>query len=187
MRVNTPNILRFLIVLIVIIAPWVIWTKLILQVPSSDLIEQNFLLPGISAVNFIWVRVVNLSTTFLPYHWFNYPFNLQQFILVGAINAVGAAGVVAYLFFMRSVANVTLQKAIPYLVTMVLPSFLVAVIFSYQAVPAVHGLQLPFLLITLYGYAELLKHLGERKAMLIMVLPFTLNVLFLVRYLINLC
>jgi hypothetical protein len=187
MRVNIPNIVRFLIALFVIIAPWVIWTKWILQVPSSDLIEQNFLLPGISAVNFIWVRVVNLSTTFLPFHWFNYPFKLQQFILVGALNAVGAAGVVAYLFFMRSVANVTLQKALPYLVTIVLPSLLLVVIFSYQAVPAVHGLQLPFLLITLYGYTELLKHLGDRKAMLIMVVPFALNVLFLVRYLINLC
>jgi hypothetical protein len=187
MRVSAPNIARFLIVLVVIVAPWVVWTKLILQVPSSDLIEQNFLLPGITAVNFIWVRVVNLSTTFLPYHWFNYPFKLQQFILVGAINAVGAAGVVAYLFFMRKVANARLQNALPYLVTMVLPSFLVVTIFSYQAVPAVHGLQLPFLLITLYGYTELLKHLGDRKAILIMVVPFALNGLFLVRYLIGLC
>jgi len=187
MSMNALNIIRFLAVLLVIVAPWVIWTKFILQVPSSDLIEQNFSLTDISAVNFIWVRVVNFSNTFLPPYWFSYPFNLQNFINSSAINAVGASGVIAFIFFIMGLMNLSFKKALPYLITLFMPSILLVVIFSYQTVPAVHGLQLPFLLITLYGYAELGKRFGQVKGALIVIIPLALNILFLVRYLRGLC
>ena len=187
MSVNTPNILCFLIALLVVVAPWIIWTKFILQVPSSDLIEQNFLIPGLSAVNFIWVRVVNLSNTYLPFYWFSYPFNLQHFINSSALNAVGASGVIAFIFFMMGLANLSFKKVLPYLITLLIPSILLVVIFSYQTVPAVHGLQLPFLLITLYGYAELFKRFGQVKGALIAIIPLALNIVFMVRYLRGLC
>ena len=62
-----PSLLIYLVTFIVILLPWMVWTRWVLQIPS-DLIAQNFSGPGTelawaSPMNFIWIRVYNLFFT----------------------------------------------------------------------------------------------------------------------------
>lgn len=183
---NIKPIIVFGAVLLLLFLPWVIWTKLVLQLPASDLIEQNLFLPGQSTVNFIWVRVLNFASTFLPVYFLNYPFNLGQLIAGSAVNVVGACGVVVYAFFIKWIFNLKLTTIYPYIFAIVIPTALLVLIFSNQAVPAVHGLQLPIILIAFLGCIEAVKSLGTKSAAVIFAVVLAGNAYLLVCYLANL-
>lgn len=186
MTLNIRPLVVFSIVLTLLIFPWMIWTKLVLQLPASDLIEQNLFLPGQSITNFIWVRAINFASTFLPVYFLNYPFNLTQFIAGAAVNVVGACGLVVYIFFIKWVFQLKIIHASPYIFSLIIPSIFLVLIFSNQAVPAVHGLQLPINLITYVGCIEAVKSLGIKAAAVIFLLLLMTNGYLLERYLTSL-
>lgn len=55
---------HYFLILALVLAPWIIWTKFVLQIPA-DLITQNFSgggteLAWTSPINFVWIRLQNL-------------------------------------------------------------------------------------------------------------------------------
>ena len=180
--INFKPALIFFFTLLLMFLPWVLWTRLILQLPASDLIEQNLFLSGQSKINFIWVRVLNFASTFLPVHILNYPFNLRQLISGSSVNVVGATGIIIYAFFIKWIFNLKISDVYPYITTLVVPSALLILIFSNQAVPAVHGLQLPILLITFLGSIEILRSVRLPIAVSVFSLQLLINIFLLERY-----
>ena len=79
-----PAVVPYLLVFALILAPWIIWTRFVLQIPS-DLVAQNFAGPGTepawaSPLSFVWIRLHNLfylicSTIFLVY-----PFDFKPIV-----------------------------------------------------------------------------------------------------------
>src|SRR5437588_4132186 len=75
-KTRVPSAIRYFLIFGLILAPWIIWTNLLLRIPS-DLVAQNFAGPGTEAawaspVNFLWIRFYNLfyligSIAFLVY------------------------------------------------------------------------------------------------------------------------
>jgi hypothetical protein len=174
----------FVFVLIVVITclPWVVWTKFYLALPSSDLIEQNFFINGQSFINFIWVRVVNFASSFTPTYFLIYPFNLNQIITSSSVNAVGASGVISYLFFIIYISKLRGPSVYPLIIALAIPSLLLVAIFSNQAVPAVHGLQLPIYIMTILGCRQALTSLGLKFGLTIFFFQIVINFYFLEQY-----
>ena len=181
-RDHLKAIIIFSLSLILIISPWWIWAKWMVHLPSSNLVEQNLFIPGQSWINFIWIRIVNFSVSFIPFYWFTYPFNLRQFIGGISVNAVGACGVIAYLFFFRTISNLSPSKAYPYVLTIGIPTAFLVSIFSVTTVPAIHGLQLPIMLILLTGCIQVLRAFGVLYGTAIIAIQCVINGLLLIRY-----
>ena len=170
----------------VLIIPWLIWTKLIIQLPPSNLIEQNLFIPGQSVINFLWVRVVNFSTTFLPFYWSSYPFNFRQFIIGSSVNAVGACGALIYIFFLKFALSFNVKKFYPELISIGLPTAFLIFIFSITTVPALHGLQFPILVMLFLGCVQAFKTFGNTYGSILIYIQCIVNMLLLTFYLRNL-
>ena len=91
-----------------------------------------------------------------------------------------------YAFFIKWIFNLKLTTIYPYIFAIVIPTALLVLIFSNQAVPAVHGLQLPIILIAFLGCIEAVKSLGVKGATVIFTVVLASNAYLLVRYLTNL-
>jgi hypothetical protein len=170
----------------VLVVPWLIWIKLIIQLPPSNLIEQNLFIPGQSVINFLWVRVVNFSTTFLPFYWSRYPFDFRQFTLGSSVNAVGACGALIYIFFLKFALSFNVKKSYPELMSIGLPAVFLIFIFSITTVPALHGLQFPIMAMLFLGCVQAFKTLGNAYGGILIYIQCIVNILLLTFYLRNL-
>jgi hypothetical protein len=121
------------------IAPWLIWTRLVLHIPS-DLFEQNFN-HHIGFINHVWWRLYNLNNLLFPF-----PFGAQGFVPVPfartmTLTLAGMIGIPFFMpaiyaafYYMKQYRNLTLYGAI-------IPGLLIIGVFSMPAVPAMHGWQ----------------------------------------------
>lgn len=175
-------LLYFCIALALLLAPWFVWTKLLIHLPASNLVEQNLFISGQSLVNFIWIRAVNFSATFMPVYSLAYPFNFRQFIWASSVNAVGAAGFLIYIFFLKYIFSLSAKKVAKYVITIAIPSALIVFIFSIPTVPALHGLQLPILLMVFLGCFQILTSFGRIWGAAILGFQSVINIFFLERY-----
>jgi hypothetical protein len=156
-RSSIEHALVVLAAFTVVAAPWFIWSKWMLQIPT-DLVAQNFIQPGQRLRDFIWIRPVNFLSTFLPVHLLAYPFDVLQLVRSGAVNFAGAVGIVPIIALVhRLCVGADLRSATTWWLWVV-PSVLLVGVFSNQAVPALHGLQ-PLVLV---GIAAAAVHLWDR-------------------------
>jgi hypothetical protein len=141
-------LLRTLTFIVLILLPWLLWSKFIGL--ESDLVSQNFFIPGQSAKDFLWTRVVNLASTFQASYLMQYPFDLERYISQSSVNAVGALGLIPVLFLLPSFARLHENYVASLTIyTAALSAILLTLIFSNLAMPALHGFQafLPLLLL----------------------------------------
>jgi hypothetical protein len=120
--------------------PWFLW-KIYLHLPS-DLISQNFNIVGQSHIDYIWVRLTNLLNTFLPVYLLAYPFNLSGVLIQSTVNVAGAVGILAYglcLYHCSDIRYLEIWTNVTFIVGV--PCIFLILVFSNQAVPALHGLQ----------------------------------------------
>lgn len=75
------NFIGFAVVFLLSILPWLLWTRGYLGI-SSDLIAQNFVIPGgqASIVDFVWIRLKNLFDLLTPRFFALYPFNAAAIV-----------------------------------------------------------------------------------------------------------
>jgi hypothetical protein len=121
------------------VAPWFIWTKIILQIPS-DLVTQNFF-KGSSLTDSAWVRIYNLYETIFPRFLAIFPFNGDQ-ILQNSLVCI--PGIVGILFFIQAYAACKAyfsEHRFLILHGVLFPGILLIVVFGAPAVPALHGFQ----------------------------------------------
>ena len=178
-RSSTHYFISFLTVFLILVAPWFVWTKLILHIPS-DLVTQNFIQGGQGLINFFWIRPVNFFNTILPIHLLHYPFDLNRLLVAGAVTVPGAIGILVFIFSLKYLSESKLERNQVFLIY--IPSLLLIFIFSNQAVPALHGLQGPIALLILVGVIQMQKILNARWIYLLLGSQVFINVALLSRY-----
>ena len=124
----------------VVVAPWFIWSRLWLQIPS-DLVAQNLLQAGQRWIDFAWVRSLNLVATLAPLHLQIYPYEAAAVFRSASVNLCGAMGLIPALFLLRDWIKRPGYHLTVAAFPILLPALLLVAIFSGPAIPAVHGLQ----------------------------------------------
>jgi hypothetical protein len=175
--------LIFLGTFIVILLPWIIWTRCLLQIPS-DLIAQNFSGPGTetawaSPMNFIWMRVHNLFFTLSSTIFLVYPFDLGEILARWFVSLPGAVGLV--LIYPALARCAELPRPRPWLwFGIVGPTLSILAIYSCPALPVLHGFQAPLALLLFFGVAWLSEHCSRRAYLGWVAIQFLLNLGMLV-------
>jgi len=138
------GIVSYIVVFGLMLLPWLIWTRYVLQIPS-DLAMQNFAGAGTdpawaSPWAFVWIRLHNLfyllcSTIFLVY-----PFDLKSIVNNWLESLPGALGLV--LIFPALAQCAQLPKPRPWLWFGFLgPALSILAVYSCPALPVLHGYQ----------------------------------------------
>jgi hypothetical protein len=131
---------QFVVAVVVVVAPWFIWSRLWLQIPS-DLVAQNLLQAGQRWIDFAWVRSLNLVATLAPLHLQIYPYEAAAVFRSASVNLCGAMGLIPALFLLRDWIKRPGYHLTVAAFPILLPALLLVAIFSGPAIPAVHGLQ----------------------------------------------
>ncbi len=162
---------------------WFAWKKH-LNLPS-DLVSQNFSLAGQGRLNFVWARLTNLLNTFLPVHLLAYPFNLSGILIGSTLNVAGAVGLLAYGACLYHVSEIhRLKNSVAMTTIMGLPCLLLVAVFSNQAVPVVHGLQVLVPLLV-FGIAYRLGAYGSWFRNTVLGAQILINTALFTKYLIS--
>ena len=161
--------------------PWFLWSKFYLDIPS-DLIAQNFFQPGQQLLDSLWMRPVNFFNTLLPTHLLAVPFDITRILIGGTVTAAGAVGILIYFFGVYYLVSERVGRSALYVLQIYLPTTLLIFVFSNQAVPALHGLQGPFALLTLLGVLQLYKSHSAVVAFCILGAQVMLNIGLFVAY-----
>lgn len=147
------------------VSPWFIWIKFFVG-GASDLISQNFTASGVTAFQFLWPRVANLMNTSIPTHLLSFDTHLTSLYANSSLNLAGAVGSLFFAFFAstagflgasgNSAQSKYLSHQAPADIKQGLwicggASLILACVFSYPAVPLVHGWQPFAALILLLG------------------------------------
>lgn len=177
--VKVKYLISFLTIFAILVAPWFVWSKLILHIPS-DLVSQNFIQSGQRLMDFFWIRPVNFFNAILPVHLLHYPFDLNSLVLGSMVTMPGAIGILVFAFSLIYFFENTFGKDKVFLIY--IPSLLLILIFSNQAVPALHGLQGPIALLLLVGVMQMQKILNTTWVSILLSLQVIINVLLLGRY-----
>jgi hypothetical protein len=161
-----------------ILAPWFIWTRLVLQIPP-DLIAQNFSGPGTEAawtspINFIWIRLYNLfELTGLMS--LGGPFDLASVLIYLERSVPGILGLVLIFPALAHCARV--PKTTPWLWYGLLgPAALLLAVFSGPALVVLHGYQALLGVLLFFGVWWLSRHCTGRVFASLVALQLLLNV-----------
>ncbi|MGZ4954944.1 MAG: hypothetical protein ACXV8Q_07505 [Methylobacter sp.] len=161
----------------VVVAPWFIWAKFILKLPS-DLIAQN-LFNGGSLVNTAWVRIPNLYLLVSPRFLEIFPFNGDQILQASLVCIPGAIGV---LFFAQAYAGCQqyfAEHKFLILYGVLVPGLLLVMIFSTPSVPALHGFQAIFPILILLSIKWMQNRTSSRALLFLVIIQLTVNIALL--------
>jgi hypothetical protein len=138
-------LLTFAAVFLLILLPWLIWTRLVLELPDN-LLAQNISREGaphlISApVDFVWVRFFNIVTNLFPVSLIVYPFDLDKVISYATYVAPTAIGLFLFIpAFLECVHRWNSDRTL-LLYGMLLPALAIVLVFSIPAQPVLFGWQ----------------------------------------------
>ena len=173
-----PAFVPYVLVFALIVAPWIIWTRYVLQIPS-DLVAQNFAGAGTelawaSPLTFIWIRVHNLfyllcSTIFLVY-----PFDLKPIVNNWLESLPGVLGLV--LIFPALAQCAELPRPRPWLWYGFLgPALSILAVYSCPALPVFHGYQPLLAALLFFGVWWLSRHCSRRVFLALVGVQLLLN------------
>jgi hypothetical protein len=160
-KARVPSAVLYLLVFGLFLAPWIIWTRFMLRIPS-DLVAQNFAGPGTEAawaspINFVWIRLQNffslMGSEVLKAHPFDFSEVLSHWLAC-------LPGVVGIVMIYPAVAQcMELPKPRPWLCYGLLgPALLILAIYSCPAVPVLHGYQSVLGVLLFFGVWWLWRH-----------------------------
>lgn len=159
---QAKSLLLYLLVLVAILAPWIIWTRWVLQIPS-DLIAQNFSGPGTqeawaSVAGFIWIRLHNLFYTLFSTVFTVYPFELRAVLESWLFSLPGAVGLVLIYPALRQCAEGTTPRSWLWF-GFLGPALSILAVYSCPALPVLHGYQAFLGVLVFFGVWWLERHL----------------------------
>jgi hypothetical protein len=161
-----------------IVAPWFVWTRWVLQIPS-DLITQNFAGAGSEAawaspMTFIWIRFHNLFYTTFSTMFTVFPFNFPM-ILGGWLGSLpGVVGIVLIYPALRQCGE--LSKPRPWLwFGMMAPALSILAIYSTPSLLVLHGYQAILALLLFLGIWWLWRHCPQKVYLGLIALQLFLN------------
>ena len=138
-------LLTFAAVFLLLLLPWVIWTRLVLQLPDN-LLAQNITREGApdlitAPVDFVWVRFFNIVTNLFPVSLMVYPFDLDKVIFYATHAAPTAIGLFLFIpAFLECVHRWNRDRTL-LLYGMLLPGLAIVLVFSVPAQPVLYGWQ----------------------------------------------
>lgn len=151
--------LAFVIVLI----PWFAWARFVIGI-DSDLVQQNFSVNGMSAYQFALTRMANLMNTVLPGHLQSFGISFNSVFAKSGLNFVGAIGIIFFICILltNKIRRIPAKHNISSFNALDvngenfrwsvyfcgISSLLLTFVFSYPAVPLLHGWQ-PFVALML--------------------------------------
>jgi hypothetical protein len=176
-----PSLVVYLLVFGLILTPWIIWTRLVLDIPS-DLVAQNFAGPGTepawaSPIGFLWIRLHNFfylicSTIFLVY-----PFDFKAILNAWQFSLPGVVGLVMIYPALAQCAE--LPKPRPWLWYGLLgPALSILAIYSCPALPVLHGYQSLLGMLLFFGVWWLSRHCTPKVFVGLVTLQLFLNLGF---------
>ena len=160
-----PSAVIYLVVFGLILAPWIVWTRLVLQIPS-DLVMQNFAGAGTEAAwasptSFIWVRLYNSFYLTGSMIFAVYPFDFRAVLNYWLFSLPGAVGLV--LIYPALAQCAELPKPRPWLWYGLLgPALLILAVYSCPALPVLHGYQPLLGILVFFGVWWLSRHCPRR-------------------------
>ena len=173
-----PAVASYALVFALIVAPWIIWTRYVLQIPS-DLVAQNFAGAGTelawaSPFTFVWIRLHNLfyllsSTIFLVY-----PFDMKPIVNNWLESLPGALGLV--LIYPALAQMAALPRPRPWLWYGFLgPALSILAVYSCPALPIFHGYQPLLAVLLFFGVWWLSRHCRRPVYLALVGLQLLLN------------
>ena len=168
----------YLLVFGLMLAPWLLWTQMLLHIPS-DLVMQNFAGPGTEAawaspIGFLWIRLHNLfylvcSTIFLVY-----PFDFRTVLNNWHYSLPGVVGLI--LIYPALAQCTQLPKPRPWLWYGFLgPALLILAIYSCPALLVLHGYQSVLGVLLFFGVWWLSRQCSRTIYVGLVVLQIVLN------------
>jgi hypothetical protein len=151
----------YLLGFVLIVAPWFVWTRCLLQIPS-DLIAQNFAGVGSEAawaspMTFLWIRLHNLFYTAFSTIFTIYPFNFPVILRCWLESLPGALGIVLIYPALRQCGEIA--KPRPWLwFAMVAPALSILAVYSTPSLLILHGYQPILALLLFFGVWWLSRH-----------------------------
>lgn len=175
---RTRSAVIYLLVFGLIVAPWIVWTRFLLHIPS-DLVTQNFAGPGTEAawaspVNFVWIRVQNLFDLAGAMIFAVRPFDFRGVLNYWLFCVPGVVGLV--LIYPALAQCAALPKPRPWLWYGLLgPALSILVVYSCPTLPVLHGYQALLGVLLFFGVWWLFQHCTRRVFLGLVVLQLLFN------------
>jgi hypothetical protein len=179
-RATLASVISYAIAFALMIAPWLIWTRFFLGIPS-DLIEQNFNSRS-GWVSQIWIRLYNLCVLLFP-GAFNTPyFSPVTFAHAITISLAGMVGILFFLPGLFAIFYYLKQYRQISIYGILIPGLLLVAVFSAPAVPAMHGWQTITPIILLLALKLLQEMISETFLITLIMTQFGLNLAIIAVY-----
>jgi hypothetical protein len=173
-----PALLPYVFVFALLLAPWMIWTRYILDIPS-DLVAQNFAGAGTelawaSPLTFVWIRLHNLFYTLCSTIFLVYPFDFKTVLNNWMFSLPGVLGLVMIYPALAQCAE--LPKPRPWLWFGFLgPATSILAVYSCPALPVLHGYQPLLAVLVFLGVWWLSRRCSPRVYLCLVGLQLLLN------------
>jgi hypothetical protein len=176
-------LLFYLLTLGLMVAPWFVWTRYVLQIPS-DLITQNFAGAGTEAawaapMTFIWIRLHNLFYTTFSTVFTVYPFDFSSILRCWLESLPGAVGIVLIYPALKQFRETSKPRAWLWY-GMVAPALSILSVYSAPALPVFHGYQSVLALLLFFGVWWLSRHCPRKLYLGLVASQLILNLGILV-------
>jgi hypothetical protein len=123
------------------ILPWLVWTRLVLQLPTN-LLAQNFSGgENVELINFIWVRLHNIMVNLIPVSFVVYPFDLGQVVYHAMHCLPTALGLLVVIPAFLECARRWRSERMLLLYGLALPAAAILLVFSIPARAVLFGWQ----------------------------------------------
>jgi hypothetical protein len=172
------SLLLYLLTFALLLSPWIIWTRYVLQIPS-DLVAQNFAGTGTEAawaspMTFVWIRFHNLFYTLFSTVFTVYPFDYSAILLCWWFSLPGVVGIV--LIYPALKQCVELPKPRSWMwYGLFGPAFSILAVYSCPALPVLHGYQPILAVLLFFGVWWLSRHCTRRVYLTLVGAQLLLN------------
>ena len=178
-KARVPSAILYLLIFVLMLAPWVIWIRLVLHIPS-DLVAQNFTGPGTEAawaspMNFVWIRLQNSFYLICSMVFTVYPFDFRAVLNYWVFSLPGVVGLV--LMYPGFAQCAELPKPRPWLwYGFLAPGLLILAVYSCPAFPVLHGYQAPIGMLLCLGVWWLSRQSTQRIFVALVSLQLAMNI-----------
>jgi hypothetical protein len=138
-------VLEYGVIFLLMILPWLVWTRLVLQLPGN-LLAQNLTGEGTadliaSPINFVWVRFHNIIINLIPVSFIVYPFDLDRVVYYAMHCLPTTVGLFLIISAFLECAQRWKSERMLLLYGMLLPAAAILLVFSLPARPVLYGWQ----------------------------------------------
>jgi hypothetical protein len=177
-------VLEYGAVFLLMILPWLVWTRLFLALPGT-LLAQNFSGEGTasliaSPLNFVWVRLHNIIINLIPVSFVIYPFDLGQVVYYAMHCLPTVVGLILYVPAFLECARQWRSERMLLLYGMLLPAAIILVVFSLPARPVLYGWQPMVGILLFLGVLRLRRNFSPSTYRALVVAQLICNVAVLV-------